>query len=85
MIGALMGAVIPFSVEGIDFALTALFITIFVEQWLNNKDHAPAIIGVVISAVCVGIFGTEHFLIPAMFLIMLAITLLRKREECSHE
>ncbi len=73
--GALAGTLIKFNTEGIDFALTALFLTIFLEQWLNSKDHIPAIIGVVISAVCLLIFGSEKFLIPAMLVIALLLCL----------
>lgn len=85
VIGALLGSFIPFSVEGIDFALTALFITIFVEQWLSTRRHAPAIIGVVVSAVCVLIFGADNFLIPAMCLITFAVAVLKKWEEHHHD
>ena len=85
VIGALLGSFIPFSVEGIDFALTALFITIFVEQWLSTRRHAPAIIGVVVSVVCVLIFGADNFLIPAMCLITFAVAALKKWEEHHHD
>ena len=85
VIGSLLGSVIPFSVEGLDFALTALFITIFVEQWLSTKKHAPAIIGVVVSVVCVLIFGADNFLIPAMCLITIAVAVLKKWEEKHHD
>lgn len=78
LIGAWLGQIIPFSVEGIDFALTALFVTVFLEQWLSTKDHASAIIGVVSSVVCVVVFGPGSFLIPAMTVIILALTILRK-------
>ena len=85
VIGSLLGSVIPFSVEGVDFALTALFITIFVEQWLNTQDHTPAIIGVVASVTCVMIFGADNFLIPAMCMIIIAVTILKKWEEKHHD
>lgn len=75
--GAVLGAVIPFNSEGIDFVLTALFITIFVDQWLSFKDHRPALIGVGMSVLCLVIFG-ENFLIPAMALIMISLLLMRK-------
>ena len=78
LIGAWLGQIIPFSVEGIDFALTALFVTVFLEQWLSTKDHASAIIGVVSSVVCVAVFGPGSFLIPAMTVIILALTILRR-------
>lgn len=77
VIGSLLGDIIPFDTTGIDFALTALFITVFVQQWLTGKDHRPAIIGVVCSVVCVAIFGPADFLIPAMVLITSALCLIR--------
>ena len=79
-LGSLLGSVLPFDVEGVDFALTALFVTVFVEQWLSSKNHIPAIIGVISSAVCLLIFGADRFLIPSMLLIALLLTLLRRNE-----
>lgn len=78
VIGSVLGSVIPFSTEGIDFALTALFITVFVEQWLNSKDHIPAIIGVVTSIVCLVIFGANSFLIPTMIGITIFLFIYKK-------
>ena len=77
IIGSLLGNVIPFNVEGIDFALTALFVTIFVEQWLTEKNHIPALIGVISSVICLVIFGADSFLIPAMIVIV-ALLILQK-------
>lgn len=51
MIGAMAGTLIPFDSTGIDFAMTALFIVIFVEQWLEKKNRFPAIVGVVASSI----------------------------------
>ena len=70
VIGSLLGNIIPFNVEGIDFALTALFVTIFVEQWLTTKEHKPALMGVISSIICLMIFGPDSFLIPTMIVIM---------------
>ena len=78
-IGNLLGSVLPFSTEGIDFALTALFLTVFVEQWLSTKNHISALVGVLASVLCLVFAGPENFLIPAMLLITLALTLLRKQ------
>ena len=75
VIGALLGEIIPFSTEGIDFALTALFVTVFVEQWKSTKNHVPAIVGVCASVLCLLVFGAEDFLIPAMLLITLLLSL----------
>ncbi len=76
LIGSLLGQILPFSVEGIDFALTALFVTVFVEQWLSAKDHAPALIGVCASVLCLLVFGPSGFLIPSMLLILAALAVL---------
>ena len=74
-IGALLGTVLPFNSEGIDFALTALFVPIFVDQWCADKSHAPVLIGFVAAIVCLIVFGAQGFLIPAMLLITLALTI----------
>ena len=80
VLGSLLGQIIPFSTEGIDFSLTALFITVFVEQWKSTRDHIPAIIGLASSVVCLLIFGTGNFLIPTMILITLCLTIYRRTE-----
>lgn len=77
-LGALMGTLIPISFEGVEFVLTALFVTMFVEQWLSNKNHLPALIGSISTLVCLLIFGTEIFLIPSMVAIALLLTVTRK-------
>ena len=81
VIGSLLGAVIPFSTEGIEFSMTALFIASFTEQWLSTKDHVPALTGLFSTLLCLVLFGASRFLIPAMLLITLVLTLLRRREE----
>ena len=81
VLGSLLGAVISFNTEGMDFALTALFGTVFVEQWLSTRDHAAAIVGVGASVICLVLFGSGSFLIPSMVAITLALTLMRKRQE----
>lgn len=85
VVGSLLGTVIPFSTEGIDFALTALFATVFVEQWLSTKNHLPAILGVAVSVVCLLIFGSDRFLIPAMLLIAAGLMATANKEGISHE
>ncbi len=81
IIGSLLGSVLPFSSAGIEFSMTALFVASFTEQWLTTKDHIPAITGLLGTLLCLVIFGRENFLIPAMLLITLVLTLLRGREE----
>lgn len=85
VLGALLGEVIPVDTQGIDFALTALFITIFVEQWLGAKEHRPALAGVGISVLSLLLFG-ENFLIPALGLITILLLLMRKKgKEAAHD
>lgn len=81
VLGVVVGSLVTFNSEGIDFVLTALFVTIFVEQWLSTKKHLPAIIGVGASVVCLVIFGSESFLIPAMLVIALALCLYKEVPE----
>ena len=81
IIGSLLGAVLPFSTKGIEFSMTALFVAAFTEQWLTTKDHVPALTGLICTLLCLVVFGKNNFLIPAMLLITLVLTLLRGREE----
>ena len=86
VLGAVVGTVVPIDFSGVSFVLTALFVTIFVEQWLSSKDHFPALVGVVCTALSLLGFGSEIFLIPAMAAIAL-ILILRRRvgKEAAHE
>lgn len=87
LIGAVAGASFSFNSEGIDFAMTALFVVIFVEQWEKTKQHLPAVTGVVISVICRLIFGASNFLIPSMIGITAAM-FLEKRwigKEAEHD
>ena len=76
--GAVAGSLLRFNSEGIEFALTALFLTVFLEQWLTAKKHMPAVLGVMLSALCLLLFGKDRFLIPAMLLIALILCLYRE-------
>ena len=81
VIGSFLGSVVSFNTEGIDFALTALFVTVFTEQWLGGGEHDSALVGLIGSLLCLIVFGSDSFLIPAMLLITLALTLMRRRKE----
>ncbi len=80
VLGALLGGVLPFSTEGIDFALTALFLTVFVEQWLSERRHTPALIGLFASLAARLLLGPDNFLILAMALILVLLLFLGQRE-----
>lgn len=73
MIGGLAGTLIPFDSTGIDFAMTALFIVIFVEQWLEKKNRFPAIVGIVASVISLLLFGKDSFILPSMIIILIVL------------
>lgn len=79
--GAVVGTVLSFNSEGIDFALTALFLTVFLEQWLTNKKHTSAMIGVGVSVICLLIFGSDKFLIPTMLVIALLLCVYKEERK----
>ena len=81
VLGSLLGTVLPFSTEGIEFSMTALFIASFTEQWITLHDHRPALTGLAATLACLLIFGSSRFLIPAMLLITLVCTLMRGSRE----
>lgn len=81
VLGAWIGGAITFNTAGIDFAMTALFVTVFVEQWLSTRNHLPALTGVLASVLCLVIFGSEHFLIPSMIVISVILTLSKGKVE----
>lgn len=76
--GSLIGSAVNFNTAGIDFCMTALFVTIFVEQWINTKNHLPAIMGLGASVLCLVIFGKDAFLIPSMVLISALLLIFKK-------
>lgn len=80
-LGGFLGPLIHFNTEGLDFVMTAMFIVIFMEQWLKDKNHTSALLGLGLSAVCLVAFGSDNFLIPAMAAILGVLTLLRKPME----
>lgn len=77
-LGALLGYVIRFNSEGIEFVMTSLFVVLFLEQWDKAKDHRPALVGLGCSLVCLLVLGSERFLLPAMALILACFFVLRR-------
>lgn len=83
IIGAVAGALITINTEGIDFAMTALFLVIAVEQWQSNDNHSPVFLGALGTLACLLVFGPENgrFLIPALAILVAGLLLLRPRLE----
>ena len=81
VLGGALGSLIKFDAKGLDFSMTALFITVYIEQWIQSKCHLPAILGLVSTLVCRIIFGRDIFLIPAMIIIISILILMRNKIE----
>lgn len=74
-LGGICGSVIHFNTEGLDFVMTAMFVVIFLEQWLKEKNHLPSILGLSLSALCLIFFGAENFMVPSMLLLLGVLSL----------
>ena len=81
--GSLLGQVLPFGTEGIEFSMTALFVASLTEQWMTHRDHVPALTGLGASVLCLVLFGPDRFLVPAMVSITLVLMILRGRGRSS--
>ena len=76
-LGGIFGSFSHFNTEGLDFVMTAMFVVIFMEQWLKEKRHTSALVGIGISLLCLLTFGADHFIIPSMLAILGVLTLIR--------
>lgn len=79
-LGGLLGALITFDTKGLDFVMTALFVVIFLEQWLKEKSHTSSLLGILLSLLCLAGFGSESFIIPAMLSILIVLTCFYRKE-----
>lgn len=79
VLGALLGQIVPFDTTGIDFAMTALFVVIAVDQWSAYKRHLPALLGAGVTLLSLFLVGAENMLLPALGVIVLVLLLLRQR------
>ncbi len=79
LLGSLAGELLAFDARGIEFSMTSLFVVIFTQQWLDARDKRPAVIGVACALACLLTFGREGFLLPAMGLIILCLSIFRAR------
>ena len=84
-LGGIFGSFIHFDTEGLDFVMTAMFAVIFMEQWLKDKQHISALLGLGISVLCLLIFGADNFIIPSMAAMLLMLTGMRKPIERREE
>ena len=80
-LGGIFGSLIHFNTEGLEFVMTAMFVVIFLEQWLKEKDHRSGILGLILSSACLPPFGADNFIIPAMLAILAVLTVMRLKME----
>lgn len=76
--GGIVGSLLKIDTSGISFVMTAMFVVIFLEQWLKEKEHSASLIGLTVSVLCLIVFGPDSFMVPTMVLIVGLLTLLRK-------
>ena len=81
VLGAVLGQMLPFDMTGIDFAMTALFVTIFVDQWREARSHLPAVIGLCSAVVCLLIFGGDNFILPSLIITVGLLMALKGKVE----
>lgn len=79
LLGALLAGFITFDTKGIEFAMTALFVVIFIEQWLSETKHAPAITGVLSAIVSIQVFGASQMVLPSMIIMFVTLIAIRKK------
>lgn len=84
-IGGLLGNLIHFDTKGLDFVMTAMFVVIFMEQWLKEKRHTSEWIGLGASVGCLIVFGPDNFMIPTMICILILLTVFRKSMDTKEE
>lgn len=77
ILGALIGSLIPFDTTGIDFALTALFIIILLDQMKDSGSKLPAVIALVSSIICLAIIGPQNFILPSLVITVVLLIAFR--------
>ena len=80
-LGGLCGTLLTLNTEGLDFVMTAMFVVIFLENWLKEENHTSSLLGLALPLVCLVLFGAQSFILPSMAAILLALTALRGRLE----
>ena len=79
--GGIIGSLLKINTDGISFVMTAMFVVIFMDQWLKENQHISSLIGLGVSLICLLIFGADSFMIPTMITIVVLLTVLRHRLE----
>ena len=81
VLGGILGQLIPIQIEGIDFCMTALFVTILIDQWRSTKMHLPALIGGGCGLLLLFLIGADRFMLPALILVSGLLLILQRKIE----
>ncbi len=76
VIGAILGTALTLNFKGLDFVMTALFVVMFLEQWLSGNKHTSALVGVFVTLFSLILFGSEKFMIPSMIGIFVILSIM---------
>ena len=82
LLGGILGEYITFSTEGIDFALTALFVVLFLEQMKDKGNHIYGAAGITATLAALVLFGADNLVLPAMGIILAVLLLMGRKELC---
>ncbi len=80
-LGGFVGSLLKFDTTGISFVMTAMFVVIFLEQWLKEENHISSLIGIITAAICLICFGSDSFMLPTMAVIIILLTISKKKLE----
>ena len=83
VLGGIVGQLIPFQLEGIDFCMTALFVIIFIDQWEKSRNHFPAILGLIVAIVCLLLIGQRNFMLPTLLVVSGILLFLKDGGKCN--
>ena len=73
MLGDLLGTALSFNLEGLDFALTALFVVLFLEQMRTGSGRKSGAAGLLLALLALLLVGKTYFILVSMALILIAL------------
>ncbi|MEZ4510002.1 MAG: AzlC family ABC transporter permease [Eubacteriales bacterium] len=78
-LGGLLGGLMPFDMKGLDFALTALFVVLFIEQMKKKGNWILGLIGIACALLSRFVFGAANMVLPALIIILITLLAGRKK------
>ncbi|HAJ15623.1 AzlC family ABC transporter permease [Sharpea azabuensis] len=75
LLGATIGTILPLQLKGVEFCMTAMFITIVIDQWESHDKHFPTIMSAVVAIVLLGLLGGGQFMLPSLLVSTLLLVI----------